>query len=345
MLAGLGVRGTQWRDAILNNLHATLVGAVEVQADPADETEIPIYDTIEEALTLQPDAVLIATPPETHLELVNASLRAGIPVLCEKPLSESLDEARSMALTAKEMSTPLLLGMNFRYVPSAEAKKRIIEKSELGQPIFGEFTYIRNRDGTRADLNSYPLTMADPMLVEQSIHHLDLMRHVYGREVVAASARMWNPPTSVYRGNSCVSAILTFEGDLIVNYFGTWTSGSSGFDFRWRTDLELGVAIQPDQFGDLLVSRLDEDRPATGPLYDPVGEPLEGLNVGPTVPFEVDTAALLQHFLNVLDGSEAPGPTASDHLLTLNLLEAIKEASESGDTVDVLARARLAGVY
>ena len=47
-------------------------------------------------------------------------------------------------------------------------------------------------------MNKYPLTMRHPMMLEQSIHHLDLIRYCYGREVEAVAVPDLEPAWSVY---------------------------------------------------------------------------------------------------------------------------------------------------
>ncbi len=100
-------------------------------------------------------------------------------------------------------------------------------------------------------MNKYPLTMRHPMMLEQSIHHLDLIRYCYGREVEAVACRTWNPPWSVYAHDANVSCLLTLEGGLEVNYFGTWTGGWNELKFEWRTDCEArrdrpaGAVLRP----------------------------------------------------------------------------------------------------
>ena len=75
-----------------------------------------------------------------------------------------------------------------------------------------------------------------PMLWEQSIHHFDLMRFVYDAEPVPISARTWNPPWSMYRGDANVAALITFASGIEVTYQGTWAGEPATADFNWRTD-------------------------------------------------------------------------------------------------------------
>jgi predicted dehydrogenase len=343
IVVGLGVRGRHWKTAIDDHPRARLGGVVELIEDriPGDTRA---FQSVHEAVSADPDGIIVATPPESHYEIVEVALERGIPVLCEKPLSTSFEAAQRMTQLAGRAGVPLLVGMNFRFVKASLGWRNLVSSRQYGNPIFGQFTYIRNRDGRRPDLNDYPLTMAQPMLTDQSIHHLDLMRYVYGREVVTVSAHTWNPNTSVYSDDSCVAAVLQFEDNLTASYLGTWASGTNRFDFRWRTDFEDGVVIQAEQFGHLLGARRDPDLAFASALHDVEIEEPQVLGFGPSEPFIEDTAALLDHFMRVVEKEDVPGPTAADHLLTLNLVDSIRLASNEGRVVNVAERAAALGL-
>ena len=102
------------------------------------------------------------------------------------------------------------------------------------------------------------------MLWEQSIHHFDLMRHVYGAECTGVAARTWNPPWSMYRGDANVAALLTFEGGIEVTYQGTWAANRNSLEFDWRTDCARGIAVQADMFGGLSWALRDDPAPTPG---------------------------------------------------------------------------------
>jgi myo-inositol 2-dehydrogenase / D-chiro-inositol 1-dehydrogenase len=341
VVSGHGVRGRQWAGAISANPNAEVAAIVDVNA-AAEVPGISFYADLASALDGErADAVLLATPPEYHARDVLTAVERGLPVLCEKPLTEDLAEAVSLVEAVDRASGTLLVGMNFRFLPVSGRVRQLVTSRELGNVMFGQFTYIRNRDGRRTDLNDYPLEMIQPMLVEQSIHHLDLLRHVYDREVLSVAADTWNPGPSVYVGDSCVAALLRFEGGLHVSYLGTWTSGSNRFDFRWRTDFEGGIAVQSDQFGMLSTSRLVDGAARTNALFAGDAEPLQEVPVPMSmVPFELDTARLLTHFLRVVQGEEESGPTGRDHLRTLALVHACMEATTTGRFIDIAGFAR-----
>ena len=344
-IAGFGVRGRQWATATAKAGHA-LVAVVETDAGRRSDVPAPAYTSIEAALdAVQPDLVVLATPPAAHAEQARVVIERGIAVLCEKPLCESVVEAAELVRATRERDGMLLVGMNFRFLPVSIRLRRLVAEATLGPPMFSRFGYLRNRDGRRADLNSFPLTMTQPMLMEQSVHHIDLLRFVLGREVLAVRAHTWNPPTSVYRDDSCVAALLEFDGDFVVDYTGTWTAGSDRLEFEWRIDFERGVTFQAGQFGGLSMAKLVPGAALTGPIFDERGEPRRRLRLRATTPFLTDTIALLDHAMRAVGGIEAPGPTAGDHLQTLAVLDAIAEAARTGDRVVVIDRARAIGIH
>jgi predicted dehydrogenase len=345
LLAGVGVRGRQWAAAIERSQLTTLAGSVDVDPAAGGVGGAPFHTSLERAIVeTRPDLVVLATPPLVHAEQAKTALDRGIPVLCEKPLCETAPEAADLARYARDRGTMLLVGMNFRYLPVSRRLRRVVAEGSLGGPMFSLFKYIRNRDGRRPDLNSFPLDMDQPMLYEQSVHHLDVMRYVFGREIQSVQARTWNPATSVYRDDSCVAAILEFDGGLIVNYLGTWTSGTNRFAFDWRIDFEGGVATQSEQFDHLGVARMDPSTAITGPLFNAAAEPLRRVPLAAVSPFQTETLDLLEHAVRAARGEEPPGPTAADHLRTLLALDAIVESSRTGKRVSLADVVRARGL-
>lgn len=336
-LAGFGVRGRQWAELIAASPRAELVAVIDPDPAISRSVSVPVYSTLATGLDAsRPDAVVLATPPESHLHAVREAARRDLPVLCEKPLAEHIDEAVAMVETAERAGAPLLVGMNFRYLHSAVRTRELVTSGELGDPIHAVFTYLRNR-GRRPDLNTYPLTMQHPMLLEQSIHHLDLLRYVYDREVETVVAETWNPPTSVYEGDSSVAVILRMAGGLRVSYVGTWTAGTNRFEFNWRTDCADGIIVQAAQEGDLSVARRVPGAEITGPRFPTDSEPLRSEQLTPDRFLVDDTARLLDHYIDVIDGHAVRGPTGRDHLRTLGLLDACVVSAQAGTRVDVEA--------
>lgn len=343
--AGMGVRGTQWADVIRTHPRAENVAYMHPQPELGreilkkwGEADKPLFGDFEEALAaVKPDAVLLATPPEFHHAEVVAAFKQGCHVLCEKPLSEELRESIDMVSQADRYQKLLMVGHNFRYLACSQKLREMIATRELGEPGFGHFVYIRNRDGRRPDLNKYPLTMKQPMLLEQSIHHLDLMRYCYQDEVVSVAADTWRPSWSVYQDDCCVSALLTFQSGLRANYLGTWTSGWNRFSFEWRTDCSGGVIVQKAQFSDLYSATLTPGLASQGLLFKTSEdvEPLKSVPLASTEAFRDDTRLMLNEFVEAVENKAPMVTSGKDHLKTLGLTLACAAAAESGQKIDM----------
>jgi predicted dehydrogenase len=328
LLVGLGNRGRMWASIVGEVEGVELSGVVEVNpatlaAFGAGHPGVPRFADLAEALAATTsDAVLLVTPPDSHLAQAREIFAAGLPLLAEKPLTLDLAEAAEIVHLAHDVRLPLAVGLNFRYLPISRKLRELVAAMAYGAPGFGQFTYQRNRDGRQLRLNKYPLTMRHPMMLEQSIHHLDLIRFCYGREVESVLCRTWNPPWSMYAHDSNVSCLLRLTGGLEVNYLGTWTGGWNELCFEWRTDCAGGVIVQRALFADLAVAR----------TADTTLTPVE---LAPCEPFYDDSAALLRSFVtHVRDGAplECSG---ADHLITLALCFAAIESSETGRAVDM----------
>lgn len=341
VLAGCGVRGSAWAQALQERADAELVALVDPDASKARRlsarigSDARLYATLEPALA-QADAAVLATPPQHHFAQVQACLQRGLHVLCEKPLVEDFAPAVELVRMAARADRLLMVGMNFRYLPASQYLRRAVREKKFGALGFGRLYYVRNRDGRRADLNKYPLTMEHPMLREQSIHHLDLLRYCYDRDIVRVCADTWNPPGSLYRHDSCVSALLEFADGARASYLGTWTAGWNGLEFSWRSDFQAGMILQRTQFGDIVEGRFDPDLGRRGARFKDRAE-AETLHPVPLAghrPFADDTHRLLDEFAACLATGAAPATSARDHLRSLAALAACAQAAATRAWVD-----------
>lgn len=328
LLVGLGNRGGQWSEIIDAHPEAELAAAVDPDAAArarlaARLPGVRLFGALPAALdAVACDAVLLATPPDGHLAQTDTLFARGLPILCEKPLDVDLAAARRIVGNARQAGVPLSVGLNFRYLPVSRKLRALIADEALGAPGFGQFTYQRNRDGRQPRLNKYPLTMRHPMMLEQSIHHLDLIRFCYGREVTHVACRTWNPSWSMYAHDANVNCLLTLEGGLEVNYLGTWTGGWDELKFEWRTDCSGGVIVQRQLFSDLAIAATRDAQ-------------LRAVEIETARPFVDDSAALLSAFIAAVRDGVPPPCDGPDHLRTIALCFAAIESSESGRRIDL----------
>ena len=140
------------------------------------------------------DLVDVCTPGSSHAEISIAALEAGKHVLCEKPLANTVDEARAMAAAADRAAAKgvrAMVGFNFRRVPAVALARELIAAGRLGT--------IRHVRG--AYLASHMLDPESPMvwrldaaqagsgaLGDLGAHAIDLAQHLAGDRIAGVSA-------------------------------------------------------------------------------------------------------------------------------------------------------------
>lgn len=79
------------------------------------------------------EAVIIATPPETHLPITKMAAGLGKPVFCEKPLAENVEDARAMVNLAEAAGIPNMTGFNYIRTPASQLAREMIAAGEIGE--------------------------------------------------------------------------------------------------------------------------------------------------------------------------------------------------------------------
>ncbi|MDD2420785.1 MAG: Gfo/Idh/MocA family oxidoreductase [Heliobacteriaceae bacterium] len=116
------------------------------------------------------DAVIVATPPETHVALCTKALRHGKHVLVEKPIAFSTKEVKKLFLIANEEQKILMVGHIMEYHPAIETIKQVIEAKRLGE--------IRFILMSRTHLNDLPAAVG--ALWDLAVHDLSMIRYIFG---------------------------------------------------------------------------------------------------------------------------------------------------------------------
>lgn len=88
------------------------------------------------------EAVVIASPQSTHRAIAEAAFAAGKPVLCEKPLGASLEDAEAMAAAAEASGLPNMIGFNYVRSPATQFARQLLAEGAIGQVTWfrGEHT-------------------------------------------------------------------------------------------------------------------------------------------------------------------------------------------------------------
>jgi myo-inositol 2-dehydrogenase / D-chiro-inositol 1-dehydrogenase len=338
LLVGVGVRGRMWARVLASEPGVQVVGYVD--PDPGarawvQETfgpEAPCFADHTEALSvLTPALAVVATPPMERRALCLALADGGCTLLVEKPLTVDLADATAIADHCRAIGRRVCIAMNFRYAATTVAARTILQRGDLGSPGLAHVSYWRNRNGWASGLNKYPLTMRQPMLWEQTVHHLDLIRHIYGAEVFSLSATTSNPRWSDYADDATVCATLTLDNGMVVQYTGTWAARTARDTFLWRTDCERGALVQTALFDGLHI------------VHDGT-EAMEYVPLPAQEPFMDDVRLMLRAVLHDLHSGDSRAPTVDDHLRTLAVTAAIEASASAGIRIHVPSFAAAFGI-
>ncbi len=179
------------------------------------------------------DLVTVATPNNTHFEITKAFLEAGFHVLCEKPMTMTVDEAEAIVRIAEQ--TGQICAVNYGYTGYSLVRhmRAMVARGDLGKIrlVKAEFAHGHHADAANAD-NPRVRWRYDPaqagvsaQFADCGIHALHMASFVTGQEVEILSA-------------DCVSCIPSrvLEDDAMVNF--RMTGGVVGR--LWTSSIAIG---------------------------------------------------------------------------------------------------------
>jgi predicted dehydrogenase len=177
-----------------------VVAVADVDRDRAEafalqhSPQASVYASADELLAAETlDLVHVCTPPQTHVPLAIAAMRAGVPVLVEKPTALSLAEADELAAVSAETGVPVLTVYQHRFGPAAQRLLRLFAEGVLGRAMVATCETQWYRGPEYFDLpwrGRWHVEGGGPTM-GHGIHQFDLLLHLLGpwEEVTAIAAR------------------------------------------------------------------------------------------------------------------------------------------------------------
>jgi len=146
-------------------------------AEPFGAKYFSSYKSLAENTEL--DAVIIATPPNTHPEIAMYFMGKGVNVLCEKPLCLSVAEAKAMIGTAEATNVTFTMATKFRYCEDVVKAKAIIASGVLGEIVQFENAFTAKVDMSKR-WNSDKEIAGGGVLIDNGTHSVDIIRYFLG---------------------------------------------------------------------------------------------------------------------------------------------------------------------
>ena len=136
-IAGYGLAGRYFHAPFLKAADFEIVGALTTKparkaAAISDFPQISVVESIEELLKLNLDLLVVASANNAHASQAIAGLKAGVPVVVDKPMGRTLKETREIVNYAKQVNVPVTTYFNRKWDSDALTIKKIINEGVLG---------------------------------------------------------------------------------------------------------------------------------------------------------------------------------------------------------------------
>lgn len=149
-------------------------------------SEYPLFESYESALEqTKPDAVCIATYPDTHRDYAIKAFESGAHVFIEKPLAEDVTSAEEVVNAAIKYGKKLVVGYILRYHPSWI--KFIEVAKTLGKPLVMRMNLNQQSHGYMWNVHRNLMSSLSP-IVDCGVHYIDVMCQMAGVKPVRVSA-------------------------------------------------------------------------------------------------------------------------------------------------------------
>jgi myo-inositol 2-dehydrogenase/D-chiro-inositol 1-dehydrogenase len=308
----VGISGVRVRVVADRRLEAARSAAALVRAERATDD---IAGAIQAG---DVDAVLISTPTDTHAALIEACVRAGKPVWCEKPVAVTIEETRRVVESVERAGVPVMIGFMRRFDPGYAAAKRAIDAGEIGK--------VERFRAVSGDFKPPPvayIATSGGIFVDMLVHDFDMARFLVGEidEVCAwgsvliesGYAGAGDVDTAVAMVRFANGALGVFEGARRT----TW-----GYDIRTEiAGSQARLVVEAAQKTPLLASR---DLGYRGDHYESFPDR-----------FAEAYRAELAYFFQCLRDGTLPAPDVRDALESLRVALAAARSLQEGRPVHV----------
>ena len=359
VLCGCGGISRAWLEAAAKVGGIRILGLVDLRREAAEkraaEFGLPGVEVGTDLLALiqkvRPMAVFDCTVPEAHADVTILALEQGCHVLGEKPMADSMENARRMVRASGRTGKIYAVTQTRRYAQGLRRIQAFLRSGALGtvHTIHSDFFIGAHFGGFRD-------TMKHVLLLDMAIHTFDAARMLSGADPVSVQAFDWNPSGSWYAHGA--SAVAAFKmrlppppaplpslanreaglagggegegGELIYTYRGSWCADGlpTTWECSWRILGTRGTLLW-DGGGNAraeIITQAGGFNSKVGPVEvppAPAGDGFEG------------HAGVLREFRDCVLEGRVPETACTDNIRSLAMVLSAIESAESGNRIPV----------
>lgn len=286
------------------------------------------YATVAEMVEkARPDGAIIAVPNQGHVETGLCCVAAGIPILIEKPVADTVVEARRLVEAAEAAGVATLTGHHRRHNPVLREASRLIRDGALGRVMAATSIWLAHKPKGYHDPAWRREPGGGPVLIN-AIHEIDCLRMLLG-EIETVQAVTSNAVRG-FAVEDTAAALLTFESGIIGTLL---LSDSVSSPWSWETTSGENPAFPKEGQDSILIggTRGSLSIPSLDLRWHEAGaeswlNPLTHKRV-PVVPAD-PYVEQIRNFAAVIRGEAKPVLTGRDGMVTLAATLAITESAK-----------------
>ena len=337
-VVGFGLVGRRHADVVRRAPELSLAAVVEPsEAGQSDARElgVPVFDTLQDMLaSVVPDGIVLATPTPLHLEQGLACIDAGCPILIEKPITVTSEDAKQLTAAAEAAGVPLLVGHHRRHNGMVQAAKAALEEGLVGEIRAVQATCWFYKPDHYFDAAPWRTRKGAGPISVNLVHDVDLLRHFCG-EVVAVRA-IAVPSHRGFENEDLATAVLRFASGAIAtisvsdSIVGPWSWELTARENPAYPATSESCYLIGGSEGGMSLPDLRVWRHEGAPDW---WTPISARNL--TCRMEDPLVVQMAHFAQVIRGSEPPLVSGSEGLKSLQVVEAVALSSESGREIEI----------
>jgi predicted dehydrogenase len=340
-VAGAGTIGLAHIAVIQHSTRCTLSAIVDPSAAAvavAAAQGVPLFTSLDALLaTDKPDGIVLATPNALHVSQALQCMAAGVPLLLEKPIATTVQEAQALVSQVETTGAKVLIGHHRAHSPIMAKAKHVVQSGQLGAlvAVMGSAMFYKpdsyfNDGPWRREAGGGPILL-------NMIHEVHNLRMLCG-DIVAVQA-FQSSATRGFVVEDTVAINLRFASGVLGTFMLSDTAASAR---SWE---------QTSQENKAYTSYADEDCYVISGTHGSLSVPTMRLKTYARPedrswwkPFEVGTVEMVRedplvhqmnHLCDVIQGLAQPLVTARDGLNNLRVTEAIAHAAQTGGLVEI----------
>jgi len=292
-------------------------GNIEGAEEPLDLSGVELYSDFDKMLAeADLDAVSITLPSYLHMEYTIKALKAGLNVLCEKPMAINETQCGEMIAAANKSGKILQIGHCIRFWPEYARTKKIIDSGEYGGVKALTFQRLSLTPTWSWDNWLMDAEKSGGAILDLHIHDSDFVQYVFGMPKVVSSRGVIGPSGDF---DHIVTQYI-YNDDKVITAEGGWLmTPGFGFEMSFNLMLEKATIVY-----DCTREPAFKVCPAEGDAFTPEVEAGDGYSLE------------IAHFVKAVGGeSVAEITTPSQSLDSVRVVLAERRSAQSGREVEI----------